>query len=62
MRLDALVFLTNRKLFANSFLSDMAQWYFIPTGNFSPMVSHTAWHRFISSQQETSQKNFSPEG
>ena len=41
MRLDALVLLTNRKLFANSFLSDMAQWYFIPTGNFSPMVSHT---------------------
>ena len=35
VRLDSTVFLTHRKLFAYSFLSALAPWCFLPTGNFS---------------------------
>ena len=63
IRHDAIVFHRGRKLFANSFLSDMVPLRFITTGNFStgdfstPLRSarndRTACHHRVSSQQET---------
>ena len=37
-----MVILTDRKLFAKGFLSDMALWCFTPTGNYLQKVSHPA--------------------
>ena len=42
VRLDSTVFLAQRKLFAYSFLFGMAPWCSLPTGNYSPIVSHPA--------------------
>ena len=53
VRLGASVFHTDRKLFAKGFLSDLALLCFIPTGNYSRMVSYPAWHHGISYRQET---------
>ena len=39
VRLDSTVFLAQRKLFAYGFLSALAPWFSLPTGNFLPMVS-----------------------
>ena len=36
VRLDSMVFHTDRKLFAYGFLSGLAPWYSLPTGNCSP--------------------------
>ena len=44
IRLDAIVFLTGRKLSAKGFLVDMTPLIYIPTGNFLRMVSCAAWH------------------
>ena len=52
-RHDTAVFLTDRKLFAYSFLLDMTPRWFLPTGNFSQKVSYSAWHHGGSCQQET---------
>lgn len=52
-RLDALVFLTDKKLLAKSFLYDMALWCFTPAGNCLQKVSYSAWHHYASSRQET---------
>ena len=41
IRLDAIVFLTGRKLFANGFLFDLAPPCFLPTGNCSRRVSYS---------------------
>ena len=48
----------NRKLFAHNFPFDMAPLYFIPTGNCSRIVSYSAWHHHVSSQQETFHPQF----
>ncbi len=53
IRLDTAVLHTDRKLFAYGFLSDLAPVCFIPTGNYSRMVSYPAWHCCVSYRQET---------
>ena len=53
IRHGATVFHTDRKLFANGFLSDMAPLRFIPAGNFLRMVSYPTWCRYVSYRQET---------
>ena len=53
IRHDAIAFHLNRKLFAYSFLSDMVPLCFIPTGNFSRMVSYPTWLHCVSYRQET---------
>ena len=54
IRLGTAVFHTDRKLFAYDFLSDLAPVCFIPTGNYSRMVSCPIWHCCVSYRQETS--------
>ena len=53
VRLGSMVFLTDRKLFAYGFLSDLIPWCFIPIGNYSRMVSCPAWLHCVSYRQET---------
>ena len=53
IRLDAIVFLTDRKLFANGFLFVMALLCFLPTGNCLRIVSYSTWHYCVSCRQET---------
>ena len=48
-----MVFLTDRKLFAYSFLLDLALWRFLPTGNCLRRVSCSAWLHCVSCRQET---------
>ena len=48
VRLDSTVFLTDRKLFAYSFLSDLASWRFLPTGNCWRKVSCPPWLHGVS--------------
>ena len=52
-RLGTVAFLTDRKLFANGFLLDVVLWCFLPTGNFSRIVSYSTWHCGVSYRQET---------
>ena len=47
------VFHRGRKLFANGFPSGIAPLRFIPTGNYSHIVSCPAWLHCVSSRQET---------
>ena len=54
IRLGTDVFHTDRKLFAYGFLSGLASWHFIPTGNCLRMVSYSDWHQYVSYRQETS--------
>ena len=58
IRCGTIVFLANRKLFAKGFLSDMAPLCFLPTGNYSRMVSYPAWLHSVSFQQETIRERF----
>ncbi len=53
IRLRTDVFHTDRKLFAYGFLLDMAPMCFISVGNYSRMVSYSAWDRCVSCPQET---------
>ena len=53
-----MVFLTGRKLFAYSFLSGLAPWRFLPTGNCSPIVSCPTWLHSVSYRQETVREGF----
>ena len=53
IRHGSIAFHTDRKLFANGFLSDMVPLRFIPTGNFSHIVFCPAWLHCVSSRQET---------
>ena len=53
IRLDAIVFLTNRKLSAKGFLFGIATLCFIATGNYLRKVSYSTWHYCVSYQQET---------
>ena len=53
VRHDSIVFQLSRKLFAYSFLSAMAPLRFTSTGNFSPIVSYSAWLYCVSPRQET---------
>ncbi len=53
IRLDAIVFLTGRKLFAKGFLFNMALLCFLPAGNYLRMVSCSSWHHCVSYRQET---------
>ena len=48
-----MVFLTDRKLFAYSFLLDLAPLCFLPAGNYSRRVSCSAWLHCVSYRQET---------
>ena len=59
VRIDAIAFHSDRKLFASSFLSGLALLRFTllrftPTGNFSPAVFHAPWYCCASQRQETS--------
>ena len=47
------VFHDDRKLFAYGFLFGLGQMCFIPTGNYSRMVSYPAWHCCVLYRQET---------
>ena len=65
VRLDSTVFLTHRKLFAYSFLSDLAPWFSLPTGNFFQMRfldsarnDKRAWLHGVSCPQETVREGF----
>ena len=53
IRLDAIVFLTDRKLFANGFLFDVTPLCFLPAGNCLRIVSYSTWHYCVSCRQET---------
>ena len=53
IRHDTTVFHTDRKLFANGFLSGMTPLCFIAAGNFLRIVSYPTWCRYVSSRQET---------
>ena len=53
IRLDAIVFLTGKKLFANGFLFDLAPPCFLPAGNYLRKVSYSTWHYCVSCRQET---------
>ena len=53
VRLGTDAFHIGRKLFAYGFLSDMAPMCFISVGNYSRMVSYSAWDRCVSYRQET---------
>ena len=53
IRHDITVFLTGRKLFADSFLLGMALLCFLPAGNCLLRVSCSTWHHCISYRQET---------
>ena len=53
IRLDAIVFLTGRKLFAKGFLFSMTLLCFIATGNYLRRVSCSTWHHCVSYRQET---------
>ena len=53
IRLDAIVFLTGRKLFAKGFLVVMALLCFLPAGNCLRIVSYSTWHYCVSYRQET---------
>ena len=53
VRLDSMVFHTDRKLFAYSFLFGLAPLHFISAGNYSRKVSCPTWHHSISYRQET---------
>ena len=57
-RRGAVVFLADRKLFAYSFLLDLALWRFLPTGNCLQMVSYSTWHCGVSYRQETFREGF----
>ena len=54
----SIVFLADRKLFAYSFLLDLALWCFLPTGNFSRGVSCSTWLHCVSYRQETIREGF----
>ena len=58
VRLDSMVFHTDRKLFAYGFLSGLAPWYSLPTGNCSPIVSCPPWLHGVSYPQETVREGF----
>ena len=58
IRLGSIVFLTHRKLLAKGFLSDLIPWCFIPIGNYSHIVSYSAWLHCISYRQETIRERF----
>ena len=58
IRLGSMVFFTDRKLFAKGFLSGLAPWCFLPTGNYSPIVSCPAWPHGVSYPQETVREGF----
>jgi hypothetical protein len=58
VRLDSMLLLTDRKLFAKGFLYDMAPWCFLPTGNCSPIVSCPPWLHGVSYPQETVGERF----
>ena len=57
-RLGSTVFLADRKLFAKGFLLGVAPLCFLPTGNFSPIVSCSAWLHCVSCWQETIREGF----
>ena len=52
-RRGSTVFLADRKLFAKGFLLDVAPLCFLPTGNFSRIVSYSTWLHCVSCRQET---------
>ena len=53
IRLDTAVLHTDRKLFAYGFLFSLGQMCFIPTGNYSRMISCPTWRQCVSYRQET---------
>ena len=54
-----MVFLTDRKLFAKGFLSDLIPQCFLPTGNCSRIVSCPTWLHGVSYPQETVRREIS---
>ena len=53
-----MVFLTHRKLLAKGFLFGLIPQCFLPTGNYSHIVSHSAWLHGVSCPQETVRERF----
>jgi hypothetical protein len=58
IRLGTIAILTDRKLFAKGFLSGLALWLSLPTGNYLRKVSYPAWHYGCPYRQETIRKRF----
>ena len=58
IRLDSVVFLTDRKLISNSFLFGLTLWFSLPTGNCWRKVSYSAWRCGGSYRQETIHEGF----
>ena len=58
IRLDSMVFFTDRKLFAKGFLSGLAPWFSLSTGNCSRRVSYSAWLHAVACPQETVRERF----
>ena len=54
-----MVFFTDRKLLAYGFLSDLAPWRFLPTGNCWRRVSCPAWLHAVACPQETIRREIS---
>jgi hypothetical protein len=57
-RHGTIVFHRGRKLFAKGFLLGMAPLSFTAAGNYSRIVSYSAWHHCVSSRQETVREGF----
>ena len=58
IRLGSMLLLAHRKLFAKGFLSGLAPWFSLPTGNCSRRVSYSAWLHGVSYPQETIREGF----
>ena len=58
LRLGAVAYHGNRKLWAKGFLSGLGPWRIKASGNYGQKVSSPAWGRGVSWQQETMGKKF----
>ena len=58
IRLGSMLLLAHRKLFAKGFLSGLAPWFSLPTGNCSRRVSYSAWLHAVACPQETVGEGF----
>ena len=58
LRLGAVAYHGNRKLWAKGFLSGLGPWRIKASGNYGQKVSSPAWGRGVSWQQETMGKRF----
>ena len=58
LRLGAMAYHGNRKLWTKGFLSGLGPWRIMATGNYGQKVSFPAWGHGVSKRQETMGKKF----